>query len=170
MNTFLYIFKTDFILLNAYDSFHSVKEVNTLWTKMPEAVGICYKSSWGAVVPNAHFSPSASADSFTVATSSSKHGVFGLKKHSSTHSHDVETKYYLGYFSTWGAMYASLSPSFLTPCRISSPSSGIPFHVSLLLSGPKLTEHLVLKHSCCSKDSENSCILNDIFFLISVVH
>lgn len=40
LSTFLYIFKTDFILLNAYDSFHSIKEVNTLWTKTPEAVGI----------------------------------------------------------------------------------------------------------------------------------
>ena len=42
------------------------------------------------------------------------------------------TKYYLGPFSTRGAMYASLSPSFLTPWRVLSPSSGIPFHVSLL--------------------------------------
>lgn len=58
------------------------------------------------------------------------HGVFGLKKHSSTHSHDVETEYHLGSFSARGGMYASLSPFFLL-----FPSSGIPLHISFLLSG-----------------------------------
>ena len=80
------------------------------------------------------------------------------------------TKYYLGPFSTRGAMYASLSPSFLTPWRVLSPSSGIPFHVSLLLSNPQLTEHLVLKHYFYSKDYENSWIFNDILCLIPVAH
>ena len=80
------------------------------------------------------------------------------------------TKHYLGHFSTRGAMYASLSPSFLTLCRILPPSSGIPFRVSLLLSNPQLTEHLVLKHCFYSKDSANSWIFNDILCLISVAH
>ena len=80
------------------------------------------------------------------------------------------TKYYLGHFSTKEAMYASLSPSFLTPCRILPPSSGIPFRASLLLSNPQLTEHLVLKHCFYSKDSANSWIFNDILCLISVAH
>lgn len=101
---------------------------------------------------------------------SPRHGVLGLKNHSSTHAHNTETKYYS--FSTKEAMSAYLH-SFFLETLFSSPLISIHtllFYFSLLLSEPKVTEHLALKYGCWSKNSENSWVLNGICLLIPVVY
>lgn len=80
-------------------------------------------------------------------------------------------QYAIGSFSTKGAQvclsefFLLRIPSFLTPCRILSPPSGILFYVSVLLSGPRVTENLVPKHSCWWKNSENFWIFFNFFFI-----
>ena len=86
-------------------------------------------------------------------------------KNSSVGSHGVEAKGYLSAFSDRVGRYASPCSSFLELLfsstflqDLTSRNQRSLSFLSFLLSGRKEKERLVLKHSCCSKESENAWI------------
>ena len=81
----------------------------------------------------------------------SRHDAFGLKSKIASAIMAWKHKVLFGTFYNQGRRVC-FSESFLPHSLQDLTSSGISFHVSLLLSNPHLTEHLVLKHCFYSKD------------------